>query len=246
MEEKILEKYSLIVNNVRADVEIISTTKDYVPTYFLRMPVLERGTLALLQEIREKLISILQIKISELMDPKAYEELKERFFKKAIKLIKKELPNLSEPKMKTLAGLLLHEMLGLGKIEILLADGNLEEVVVNGSKEPVWVYHKKYGWLKTNITIPSETQIQNYAASIARRVGRQITTLDPLLDAHLVTGDRVNATLFPISAIGNTLTIRMFRRKPWTITDLIENKTVSPEVAALVWLAVQYLSLIHI
>jgi len=239
-EEKILEKYSLIVNNVRADIEIISTTKDYVPIYFLRMPVLEKGTLALLQEIREKLISILQIKISELMDPKAYEELKERFFKKTIKLIKKELPNLSEPKMKTLAGLLLHEMLGLGKIEILLADGNLEEVVVNGSKEPVWVYHKKYGWLKTNITIPSEAQIQNYAASIARRVGRQITTLDPLLDAHLVTGDRVNATLFPISATGNTLTIRMFRRKPWTITDLIENKTVSLEVAALVWLAVQY------
>ncbi|MBR9707205.1 MAG: CpaF family protein, partial [Candidatus Diapherotrites archaeon] len=74
---------------------------------------------------------------------------------------------------------------------------------------------------------------------IARRVGRQITNLNPLLDAHLVTGDRANATLFPISSAGNTLTIRRFRREPWTITDFIANKTITPEISALVWLAMQ-------
>jgi flagellar protein FlaI len=240
MEERILDRYSISAQKVRADVEVKLTPKEYVPIYSVRMPKIEKATEVLLDEIKETLISTMRIKVTELMDPRSFEQLKERFYSKSIELIEKELPGLAEEKKQTLAGLLLHEMLGLGKLEILLADGNLEEIVVNNSKEPVWVYHKKHGWLKTNIIIPSEAQIQNYAASVGRKVGRQITTLDPLLDAHLITGDRVNATLFPISTQGNTITIRMFRRRPWTITDFIENRTISTEVAALIWLAVQY------
>ncbi|MEM3543370.1 MAG: ATPase, T2SS/T4P/T4SS family, partial [archaeon] len=62
----------------------------------------------------------------------------------------------------------------------------------------------------------------------------------PLMDAYLYTGDRVNATLAPISQKGNTITIRKFARKPWTITQFIALKTISSEVAALIWEAVQY------
>jgi type IV secretory pathway ATPase VirB11/archaellum biosynthesis ATPase/intein/homing endonuclease len=131
-------------------------------------------------------------------------------------------------------------MLGLGKVEVLLKDENLEEIVINNSQEPLWVYHKRFGWLKTNIVIKSDLEIYNYASMIGRKVGRQITSLNPLMDAHLTTGDRVNATLFPISTKGNTITIRKFARKPWTITDLIKNNTISKEVASLLWLAIQY------
>ena len=60
------------------------------------------------------------------------------------------------------------------------------------------------------------------------------------MDAYLTTGDRSNATLFPISSHGNTLTIRKFARRPWTITDFIELKTLSADVAAFLWLAIQY------
>ena len=70
-------------------------------------------------------------------------------------------------------------------------------------------------------------------------MGKEITTLNPLMDAHLKTGDRVNATLFPISSKGNTITIRKFAVKPWTVTSLIKEKTISYEGAALLWLAVQ-------
>ena len=240
MPEKILDRYPISAENVKATVEIVSTPKEFVPLYLLRMPRLEEGTRVLLEEVKDKLVSTLRIKVSELTDPRSFEELKRRFSSKCMELIGKELPDITQEKKETLTGLLLHETLGLGKIEMLLSDGNLEEIVVNGSKEPVWVYHKKHGWLKTNLIIPSEVKIEDYAASIGRKVGRQITTLDPLLDAHLITGDRVNATLFPISTIGNTITIRMFRRKPWTITDFIANKTISSEVAAWIWLAVQY------
>jgi flagellar protein FlaI len=128
----------------------------------------------------------------------------------------------------------------LGSVEFLLKDDLIEEICVNGAAFPVWGYHRKYGWLKTDLFIPSESQVWNYSSSIARGVGRQINTQVPLLDAYLSTGDRVNATLFPISYFGNTITIRKFARKPWTITDYLKMNTLSIDVAALLWLSIQY------
>jgi ring-1,2-phenylacetyl-CoA epoxidase subunit PaaC len=58
--------------------------------------------------------------------------------------------------------------LGLGKVEILLRDPNLEEIVINNSKEPVWVYHRKHAWLKTNLKILSEARIRHFAMTIGR------------------------------------------------------------------------------
>jgi flagellar protein FlaI len=236
----ILDKYTVLADRVEAEIEIRREEDEFVPIYYLKMPKLEIGTSILLEKIKEDIVSELQLRAYELLEPKSMEQLKVRFYNKAIELLRKRLPDISKEKEEFLASLLVQEMLGLGKIDILLADGELEEIVVNSSREPIWVYHKKYGWLKTNITIKSEAEISNYASAIGRRVGRQITTLHPLLDAHLITGDRVNATLFPISTTGNTLTIRKFRRRPWTIIDFIQNKTISSELAALLWLTIQY------
>ncbi|MCX6775919.1 MAG: type II/IV secretion system ATPase subunit, partial [Candidatus Micrarchaeota archaeon] len=71
---------------------------------------------------------------------------------------------------------------------------------------------------------------------------RELTLLSPILDAHLSTGDRANATLFPISTSGNTITIRRFSRNPWTLVDFIDKKmnTLSEEMAAFLWLCMQY------
>ena len=135
---------------------------------------------------------------------------------------------------------LVKDMLGLGDLEIVLNDPYLEEVVISSANEPVRVFHKKYGWLLTNITLEKESEIRDHLNTIARRVGRQITTLNPLLDAHLISGDRANAVLYPISAKGNTLTIRKFARDPWTVTDFIKNGTCSAEIFALIWFAMQY------
>ena len=71
-------------------------------------------------------------------------------------------------------------------------------------------------------------------------MGKEITLLKPLMDAHLTTGDRVNATLVPISNKGNTITIRKFSEKPWSITDLINSGTISVETACWVWLCIQH------
>jgi len=234
------EAYTTEADGVTADVNIIEQRKSFVKEYFLNFPNYGEGTDSLLKNLKNTLIMETSIQTENLADTKHLEAMKEKLSARAGVLLKKELPLMNEEESKTLIGLLLQEMLGIGKIEFLIADGNLEEIVVNTSKEPAWVYHKKYGWLQTNVFIPTEADIQNYGSIIARRVGKQITTLNPLLDAHLTSGDRVNATLFPISNKGNTLTIRRFRRDPWTVTDLIGNNTVSAEMMALIWEAMEY------
>ncbi len=236
----VIETYHVESDKIRVEVNIVEREEAFVREYFLNFPSYGPGTTALLENLKNTLVAETSIQTEKLLDPKFIERMKEKFSKRAEALLSQELPKMEPETRKTLIGILMQEMLGLGKIEFLLADGNLEEIVINQSKEPVWVYHKKYGWLQTNILIQPEEEIQNYASIIARRVGKQITTLNPLLDAHLLTGDRANATLFPISSKGNTITIRRFRREPWTVADLIENKTVNSELMALLWEAIEY------
>lgn len=140
---------------------------------------------------------------------------------------------------KNLCGMLEHMKAGLGELEMLLSDANLEEVVINTSKYPISVYHKHYGWLKSNIIVSDEEAIYNLAAHIGRMCGKEINNSSPLMDAHLPNGDRVNATLSPVSEAGNTISIRKFRSNPWTIVDFID-ESLSAEMAALLWMAVQY------
>ncbi|MEK6826618.1 MAG: ATPase, T2SS/T4P/T4SS family [Nanoarchaeota archaeon] len=235
---KIVESYSVGAEKVQVLVNIEDENGEF--RYHVQLPEITKPTSALLAEIKHRLITEVAIGSYELLDPKVLQNVKSRFRENAYKLIDKLMPGLPQDTKDYLISILMHEMLGLENIEYLLYDDALEEVVINSSAEPVRVYHKKYGWLITNITISNENQILNYANIIARRVGRQITTLNPLLDAHLITGDRSNAVLFPISSKGNTLTIRKFARDPWTVTDLINNKTCTPEIFALIWLAMEY------
>lgn len=237
---EVLKTYVLVTDNVPTTVQITKDPKEFVPRYLLKMPVLESATKAVLEEIENKLIATIGVKFEETVDQKLLEQLKGKFREVANKLILKELPHTKPGEVDILAGLLIQDMLGLGTIEVLLRDDTLEEVVINRAQEPIWVYHKQFGWLKSNVALQTEEETENAASIIGRRVGRQITILSPLMDAYLISGDRVNATLFPISSKGNTITIRKFRRNPWTIADLIENGTVSPEVMSLVWLAIQY------
>ncbi|RMD45472.1 CpaF family protein [Candidatus Pacearchaeota archaeon] len=234
----VLEKYSIEVD--KAKVNIVVKKDETTITYNLYVPELGPATVALLDEIRNELVAESSIGMKEITDPSAFGTIKERFMKKATELIKEKLPNIDTSTLEFLVGKLIQDMLGLGNIEFLIHDPILEEVVIPSSKEPIRVYHKKYGWLKTNIRVGREEEILNYANIISRRVGRQINVLSPLLDAHLVSGDRVNSILYPISTKGNTITIRKFARDPYTIIDLINNGTCSLDVAVLLWLATEY------
>ncbi len=237
---EVLAEYVVYSEGVPAEIAIVRDDADLVDRYELRHTKLKPATAAALSFLKQKIIAGVNIKISEMLDPRESENIRKRIVKNARELVEHELGGLSEEEENIIVGRLAQEMMGLGELELILADEELEEVVINSAKEPVWVYHKKFGWLKTNLVIPTEETIHNYASIIGRRVGRQITNLDPLMDAHLISGDRVNAMLYPISTKGNAITIRKFARDPWTIISLIQNKTINSEAASLLWLALQY------
>ena len=236
--ERVVESYEINSDGINIKVNII--IKNYIHTYNVIVPEIDIATMALLDDIKEKLIGAVEPSATEVFDPKLMNELKKELKKDAEVLLDEELPQLDKDTKEHFVLTLIQDLLGLGKIEFLLDDDQIEEVVINSAKEPVRIYHKKYGWLETNIMMESEAQISNYANIIARRIGREITTLNPLLDAHLMTMDRANAILSPIATKGNTITIRKFARDPWTAPDFIRNKTASSEVLALIWLCIQY------
>ena len=236
--KELIEKYDIEIDGAKVTVEI--DKEDMVVSYNLYIPEVSSVTSALLTDIRNDLVTITTISMKELTDPTAFFSIKGRFMEDARKLLRQRVPNIEQKTEVFLVGMLMQEMLGLGKIEFLIADPNLEEIVLPSAKEPVRVYCKKYGWLMTNLVIHKEEDIINYANIIARRVGKQITILNPLLDAHLITGDRINAVLYPVDTKGNTITIRKFARDPFTIVDFINNKTCDIDVACLLWLAIEY------
>ena len=209
-------------------------------TYNLSVPTIDVATRALLEEVRDELITTTTVGMEQIINPDALDDIRKKFLEESNELLKKRVPTMEADVRATLVNKLLQDMLGLGDIEFLVQDANLEEIVIPSAKEPIRVYHKGHGWLPTNIQIGREDEIVNYSNIIARRVGRQITVLNPLLDAHLSSGDRINSVLYPISTKGNTITIRRFARDPYTIVDLIQNNTIDMDVAVLLWLAVEY------
>ena len=235
----LLDKYTIQANNINVDIEIVLKEDLDVPEYSLNITDITPSTKIILEKIREEFISQLDFKEIEKSKENDYENLRSRFKKNIAALIEKYFPESDEQTKKKLLNYLLEENLGLGKIDIILRDKNLEELVVNNHKEPIWVYHKEHGWLLTNVWIRTESRIRHYSTIIGRNVNKEITNLNPLMDAHLKTGDRVNATLNPISTKGNTITIRKFAEDPWTITKFIKSGTISLSAAAMIWMGIQ-------
>ena len=131
---------------------------------------------------------------------------------------------------------ILRDIAGYGEIDPLIQDDDLEEIMIIGINKPVFVYHRSYGMMKTNITFTNEQDLLDLIDTIARQINRRIDQESPILDGRLTDGSRINATIPPVSADGPSLTIRKFRKDPFTIVDLINSKTISVELAAFFWL----------
>ncbi len=238
--EQVLDTYTFQSLDIPITVTVKRVPDDYVPIYEADIAAISKTTELILEKIREELIKAVNLGLIKISDTRNRNVLEDKFSQTIQKLIEKYFPAADEKEKSFLKTYLIQKSLGMGSLEVLNDDPMLEEVVINSAKEPAWVYHRKYGWLKTNIRVKTDEQIKHYAVMIGRKVGRQLSVLEPLLDAHLEEGDRVNATLFPISTEGNTITIRRFSRDPWTITHFLESKTMSTQAASLIWTGIQY------
>ncbi len=123
-------------------------------------------------------------------------------------------------------------------LNTLFADPDLEEIMINGPKEPVFVYHTIYGQCRTNLQL-SSSELLKLIQEIAKKAGETISPQRPFMDARLPDGSRANATLKEATPEGPTLTVRKFRSKPFSIVDLIKAGTLTPELGAFLWMAVE-------
>ncbi|WP_456474190.1 CpaF family protein [Candidatus Pyrohabitans sp.] len=131
-----------------------------------------------------------------------------------------------------------YENLSLGRLTPLMMDDNLEEIMIVAQGLPVYIFDRIAGMKETDVLL-EEDEIERIIKRIARYNGREVDARSPLLDARLPDGSRVNATLPEVSPRGSTLTIRKFRRESLTIVDLIRFGTLTPRLAAYLWLAVE-------
>jgi flagellar protein FlaI len=237
--DPVLAEYDMDAHGMSVHVKIHSPATEFVPIYDVTFTGVSNATRLLLLSFRRELISMVPFDPTRIENQEYVNMLNGRYIQASGVLIDKYLPGTSQETKALLTSYILNMMLGLGDLEVPLADDNLEEVAVNGSGSPIWIFHKAIGWCKTNIKPASEDAIYDQAEQIGRRIGRELNNLSPLMDAELVDGSRVNATLFPISQFGNTITIRKFAKNPWTMPALIKNGTISLEVAALMWLSIQ-------
>ncbi len=179
------DSYILRDGTLEAKVTISQKENENIGTYALKTPKWAEGTLAFVDDLKSELLKKTNISSQEALNLKMQDELKAKFLDAGKTLVKESLPHLTEEQTDVMARKIVQDMFGLGDIEILLHDEMIEEICVNSSDQPVWIYHRKHGWITSDIFIPSENQIWNYATSIARGVGRQINTQTPLLDAYL-------------------------------------------------------------
>ena len=236
---KVISSYTFVADGVPASVVISDTEKDKY--YAITLVEFGTATKIFLDLIRDEMLR--QMPVNAQLDVSDIEKAAKvrKDFQGQIKNYISQFAFGKETE-DLLVGVLLHKLFGLGEIELLDQDDWLEEIIINNSKSPVGVYHRKFGWLKSNLFMPDEESIFNFASQIGRRAGRQIATLTPILDARYESGDRVCATLSPISAHGNTITIRRFARNPWTVGNLVGEPgySMTPEMAGMLWQAIHY------
>ena len=132
------------------------------------------------------------------------------------------------------------DFLGFGHIHVIMNDPMIEDISVNGMDTPVYVWHRKYESMPTNLTFIDENALDNLIVKLTHLSSKHISTAFPILDAMLPSKDRLAATFKrEVSPKGGSFTIRRFREEPFSIVDLVEMGTINDQIAAYLWMLIE-------
>ena len=131
------------------------------------------------------------------------------------------------------------DYLGYGPVHLMILDPNLEDISCNGINTPIYVWHRKYESIESNVIIQDHEYLRSFIRSIAARCGKHISGAFPILDATLPEGYRFTATLDEVSTKGSSFTIRKFRERPFTIVELIRDNVIDSTLAAFFWFMIE-------
>lgn len=133
------------------------------------------------------------------------------------------------------------DFLGLGTIHPVMVDPRVEDISCDGPGLGLFIFHRQYESIPSNIRFANDAELDGFVIRLAQRSGKAISISDPILDAALPDGSRLQATLgHEVTQNGSTFTIRRFKPDPFTPIDLVRFGTMNLELLAWFWLIVQY------
>jgi flagellar protein FlaI len=195
----------------------------------------EKPPRKILDQVEDAIAKSITEKTIVAEDAKEKERIIEKLFKQAVK---KKVLKLPSGKQRSVLYHFLREKVGHGVLDDFLADPWLEDVSVPGAGH-VYVYHKFFGALESNIEISMEDG-EALLRGIAERHGKVLSYTNPILDVHLEDGSRFNIVFGEdISIKGSNFTIRKFPKEPISVAHLIKWKTMSAELGAYLWILVE-------
>lgn len=181
---------------------------------------------ALKSRVHQKLLERVDLKVMETLAP---EKLRDELKILVDRILSEETAVLNEGERRNLVRDIQYEMLGLGPLEPLLADGSISDILVNTFAQ---VYVERRGKLElTDVRFTDDAHLKKIIDKIVSRVGRRIDESSPMVDARLPDGSRVNAIIPPISIDGPILSIRRFAATPLRMDDVVNYHSLTPEMA---------------
>ena len=220
-----------------AYVRILYDNKNHEYIYEVVEPKLTGDERKLLDFIKETLLKTMDIELTEFSEDEAKEYLR----KNVDRIIRDYSISMDDITKEKIMYYVIRDFLGYGKIDVLMRDPMIEDISCDTAGVPIFIYHRNYESVKTNILFQTESELDSFVIQLAQKCGRHISIARPLLDATMPDGSRLQACLArEVSAMGSNFTIRKFREEPFTPTHLVEFNTISPEVAAYFWLAIEH------
>jgi pilus assembly protein CpaF len=180
------------------------------------------------QKIHSRLVEEANLAALDTLDPA---EIRQEIENVVEYYLRDEKALLNEDERRSLINEILDELMGLGPLEPFFKDPTVADVLVNTYKA---IYVERFGLLeKTNSRFIDNAHLMNIIDRIISRVGRRIDESSPMVDARLPDGSRVNAIIPPLAIDGPMLSIRRFSVSPLKMEDLINFKTLTPDIAQL-------------
>jgi len=223
-----IERYS--VHEPYAEVRIVNSSP---PLYEVVEPELSIGEEELLREIKNYLYETIDVSFARVTNP-------DEFLREKVEALMADLgTKLSPQGMEKIMYYVKRNFIGYGKLDPIIRDKTAEDISADGPGIPVYVYHRKYGSIGTNVRF-DKPELDAMIYKLAQRGGRHISMAKPLLDASLPTKDRLQLSIgSEITTRGSTFTIRKFKEIPITPIELIDYGTFSVEMIAYLWMAVE-------
>jgi flagellar protein FlaI len=132
------------------------------------------------------------------------------------------------------------DLLGFGSLNTLMADYRIEDISCDGVNVPIFVWHRKYESIPTNVRFLNKEGLDDYIVKLAHKSGKHVSSAFPIVDAMLYGKHRLAASFRDeVSPKGSTFAIRKFREEPFSIIDLVQMHTMSEEMAAYLWLLIE-------